>query len=417
MIHTNAGILRASFYALLVGACFLGRLDAEEKAPTKEELKKEALQYNEVTGQDPINGAILKLLENKERTEQLLEVAAKLAEEEKSELNVNASYIFARTARALRKYDEAEKFYRLNAKQALKLRSVKKLSDSYNDLIEVLYLNRKFKEAELACAQFLEIPGDAELERRKMLVLRTMIRTQAKQGKIKEALAIVDKMLERQPDNWLTRELRAWVLREAGQYEEAVKTYQDVLTRIEKDKRLDKEQRSLFINDVRYTLSGVFIDWEKIKEAGEELQKLIEAEKDNPTYYNDLGYIWANHDMNLKESEDLIRKAIEMDREQKKKRNPGVEPVDNAAYLDSLGWVLFKRKKYKEALKPLLDAVKQEEGKHVEIYDHLGEVYMKLGEKEKALEAWKKGLKCVDISARDEKRKEEVKAKVEKFSK
>ena len=33
------------------------------------------------------------------------------------------------------------------------------------------------------------------------------------------------------------------------------------------------------------------------------------------------------------------------------------EVKENAAYLDSLGWVLFKQKKYKEALEPLKKAV------------------------------------------------------------
>ena len=46
----------------------------------------------------------------------------------------------------------------------------------------------------------------------------------------------------------------------------------------------------------------------------EELQTLLKKKPNNPTYNNDLGYIWADHDMNLEESEKLIRKAIEEER-------------------------------------------------------------------------------------------------------
>ena len=398
--------------SLLIGAPAQRASGAPLGKKGKDELKRAVLKLNSITGDDPIKGQIKKLVKDKKTTEQMLKLATELAKGKDQPFNINASYILASTARQLRKYEAAEQFYRIHAKQALKLRSVKKLSNAYNDLIEVLYLNGKFKEVEQACAEFLGIPGDAELERRKVLVLRTMIRAQAKQGKVKDALKIVDKMIERDPKNWLSLELRGWVLREDGQYKKAITTYEDVLAKIDKDDRLNKEQKKLCANDIRYTLTGVYIDVDNVKKAAEYLKVLIENDKENPTYYNDLGYIWADHDMNLEESEKLIRKAIEMDRKLKKKGNPDAEIEDNSAYLDSLGWVLYKRKKYKEAVKPLEQAVQYEDGRHVEIYDHLAEVYWALGQKEKAIEAWKKGLETKDVSSRDKKRKEAVKKKL-----
>src|SRR5207245_655211 len=125
----------------------------------------------------------------------------------------------------------------------------------------------------------------------------------------------------------------------------------------------------------------------------EHLQTLLKKNDNNPTYNNDLGFIWADHDMNLDEAEKLIRKAIVEEKKLRKKAGvPMAEDKDNAAYLDSLGWVLFKKKKFKEALEPLLEAVKQEEGQHLEIYDHLGDVYIALEQTDKAIAAWKKGL-------------------------
>src|SRR5207244_3264653 len=113
------------------------------------------------------------------------------------------------------------------------------------------------------------------------------------------------------------------------------------------------------------------------------------------TYHNDLGYIWADHDKNLDESEKLIRKAVEMDREERKKlKEEGLldadDDRDNSAYLDSLAWVLYKKKNYAEAKKYLLEAIKSDDGKHAEIYDHLADVHIALGEKKEAVEVWKK---------------------------
>jgi tetratricopeptide (TPR) repeat protein len=115
--------------------------------------------------------------------------------------------------------------------------------------------------------------------------------------------------------------------------------------------------------------------------------------------------------MNLPEAEKMIRKAIEEERKLKRKYKVEDEG-DNAAYLDSLGWVLFKQGKAKEAKPYLLQAIKQKEGQNVEIYDHLADVHLALGEKAEALAAWKKGIEVAGAGKRDQKRKAEVEKKL-----
>src|SRR5262249_14196810 len=85
---------------------------------------------------------------------------------------------------------------------------------------------------------------------------------------------------------------------------------------------------------------------------------------------------------------------------------------DTAAYLDSLGWVLYKQKKHQESKKYLLEAIKDPDGQHVEIFDHLGDVCLALGEKAEAVAAWKKGIAAAGPSKRERQRKAEVEKKV-----
>jgi Tfp pilus assembly protein PilF len=217
------------------------------------------------------------------------------------------------------------------------------------------------------------------------------------------------------PDNWMTLDLKGWVEHEAGKNEDAAKTWEDVLERIQKDTNLDKEKefKTEYIREIRLKLSNVYVDTNQIDKATAHLKTLLEQDPDHPGVNNDLGYIWADHDMNLDQAEKMIRKALDEDRKRRKKENPDLKPEedkDNAAYLDSLGWVLFKKKKYQEAKEPLLKAVKDEDGKHVEIFDHLAEVHMALGEKAEAIAVWQKALK-LDT---EERREKELKAKVEK---
>src|SRR5262249_46813913 len=129
---------------------------------------------------------------------------------------------------------------------------------------------------------------------------------------------------------------------------------------------------------------------------------------------------------NLEEAETLIRKAIELDREQKKSKvskegeeaeNPDEDEAkknkpkehrigidddqDHAAYVDSLGWVLFRRGKFEEAQKELERAVKLTDGgDDPVIWDHLGDVYLRLGKKPQAKAAFDRSLKMWEVDKR-----------------
>jgi predicted negative regulator of RcsB-dependent stress response len=78
-----------------------------------------------------------------------------------------------------------------------------------------------------------------------------------------------------------------------------------------------------------------------------------------------------------------------------------------------MGWVLYKQKKHKEALPYLKRASEdEEEGAHLEIWDHLGDVYAALDMKKEAIAAWQKGLTMDDVSKRDIERRKAVTKKI-----
>src|SRR5262249_16888096 len=144
----------------------------------------------------------------------------------------------------------------------------------------------------------------------------------------------------------------------------------------------------------RYILSAVYVDLDRVDKATDELKALLAQDPDDPTFNNDLGYIWADHDKNLDEAERMIRKALDEDRK-RRKADTGLkaeEDKDNPAYLDSMGWVLFKKKKYQEAKEYLTKASQDKDGQHIEILDHLGDTHLVLGEKGDAIAVWKKAL-------------------------
>lgn len=114
--------------------------------------------------------------------------------------------------------------------------------------------------------------------------------------------------------------------------------------------------------------------------AAQMLQRSIRMDPDNAARArNYLGYMWADRNENLDEAETLIRQALE------------AEP-DNGAYIDSLGWVLYRKGQFEEALDLLLRAAEKIEQPDPVIYDHIGDAYLALGKKTEAVLYWRKAL-------------------------
>jgi tetratricopeptide (TPR) repeat protein len=152
------------------------------------------------------------------------------------------------------------------------------------------------------------------------------------------------------------------------------------------------------------------------------LEELKDANPDNPTFYNDLGYLLADHDKRLEDAEKFVRKALELDATNRKKLLDE-KKIDEAmakkatpAYVDSMGWVLYKNKKYAEALPLLIEASQDEdEGNHIEIWDHVGDCQLAMGKKKEALETFQKALKLEDVSKKDTERRKKITEKIKKL--
>ena len=100
----------------------------------------------------------------------------------------------------------------------------------------------------------------------------------------------------------------------------------------------------------------------------------------------------AEQGRKLVEAEALIRRAMELDRDFKLKI--GDPDADSGNYLDSLGWVLFKRGKFAAAQKALEEATKfAEVSENGVVWDHLGDVYFRTEQLEKATVAYERAGK------------------------
>jgi len=100
---------------------------------------------------------------------------------------------------------------------------------------------------------------------------------------------------------------------------------------------------------------------------------------------NDLGYSMAEAGIDLDEAHRMLRFAIA-------NNAGGLE----AAFLDSLGWVLYKKGHLTEAQTWLTRATALESGQDAVIFDHLGDVHWRLGLKDQAVRDWQQSLELYE---------------------
>src|SRR6266576_2202249 len=163
--------------------------------------------------------------------------------------------------------------------------------------------------------------------------------------------------------------------REAKQSQQAVATFEEALHEAQLDEDDDVVNAKFYFNYGAGAEQAGLYD-----KAADLLRKSIALDPANAAEaYNYLGYMWADHNLHLDEAEDMIKRALL------------IEP-DNGSYLDSLGWVEFRKGKVDQALVDLLRAAKNIERDDPIVFEHIGDIYLKLDRVSEALGSWQKAL-------------------------
>jgi tetratricopeptide (TPR) repeat protein len=230
-------------------------------------------------------------------------------------------------------------------------------------------------------------------------------------GKTEEAIAEADRAVEIANDETrLEIQLnRISVLTQAERYEHAIALAQALAKEFSQPDQ---------VRAIRDSLHNVYAAMRDFAKAEEQLRLILQADPNDATANNNLGYLWADQGKNLEEAERFIRKALELDRQQKRIGSAvTIEgDADNAAFVDSLGWVLFRRGRLDEARTWLEKATELTRGEDdPAVWDHLGDVYFRLRKKDEARRAWQKSLVLYEAEKRrrNDEHYKEVKHKLE----
>jgi tetratricopeptide (TPR) repeat protein len=131
---------------------------------------------------------------------------------------------------------------------------------------------------------------------------------------------------------------------------------------------------------------------------------------------NNYAYNLADTGRRLADAEAMLREAVELDRAEARRAG---QPEDaRGTYLDSLGWVLFRRDKLAEAREVFEKALNSFDGIGDPIvWDHAGDVYARLGDTGKARAAYAKAIELSERThqGRQHDRRDELKAKLKQL--
>ena len=214
------------------------------------------------------------------------------------------------------------------------------------------------------------------------------------------AEAIAREALARDPKQPRMVRLRAQALLKAGKAAEATDILETAVAKDSGDReyvigladlyadqkrtadavRMLERARTSFGDDQAITMriANVYEAAGQLDAAEKELRKLMADDPLNADALNSLGYMFADRGVRLPEAVELAERAVK------------IEP-DNPAYLDTLGWALFKQGRTDEAATPLGRAATTLTGNSV-IQDHHGDVLAKQGQTTAAIAAWERAL-------------------------
>lgn len=163
-------------------------------------------------------------------------------------------------------------------------------------------------------------------------------------------------------------------LREAKRPQQAVTTFEEALNEAQSENERLLNARFYFDYGATAEQAGLY------EKAADLMRKSIVLDPANAAEaYNFIGYMWADHNLHLDDAEDMVGRALQLD-------------PNNGAYLDSLGWVYYRKGKYEDALRELLRAVENLKRDDPVVMEHIGDTYSKLNRIPQALDFWQRAM-------------------------
>lgn len=146
---------------------------------------------------------------------------------------------------------------------------------------------------------------------------------------------------------------------------------------------VESDTKGELVSDVYGFIGDLLYQQEKKEEACEAYENSLKWNSDNYEVLNNYAYYLSVDGRQLAKAEQMSYRTVQ------------AKP-DDTNCLDTYAWILFKQKKYEEAL-PFIDmAVKNDTAVSATILEHAGDIHAKNGDIEAAVKYWKQAQERAD---------------------
>lgn len=141
---------------------------------------------------------------------------------------------------------------------------------------------------------------------------------------------------------------------------------------------MQPEENAPLLAEMYSSLGDVYNLLKQYNLSDSSYEKSLKLEPDNASVLNNYSYYLSVRGIRLEDAERMSKRSLDI-----RKNEP--------TFLDTYGWILYKRGKYEQAKEFIEKAVvANPDGADGTLWEHLGDVYYKLNNTEKAVEYWKK---------------------------
>jgi len=140
--------------------------------------------------------------------------------------------------------------------------------------------------------------------------------------------------------------------------------------------------RAPFRSIIMATLGDAHASMDNWEAADDAYEEAILLDPDNDVALNNYAYYLSERETRLDKAKEMAKRALEL--------NP-----ENAAFLDTMGWVYFKLGDYEKAHEYIRASIETGDAS-AEVLEHMGDVYDKLGDPDRAHYWWQKALEKDD---------------------
>ncbi len=141
-----------------------------------------------------------------------------------------------------------------------------------------------------------------------------------------------------------------------------------------------EEEGTQMLADMLTALGDVYNEDRQFLLSDSCYQAALELDPANATALNNYSYYLSERGEKLDEAKAMSARSLTLRPE---------EPT----FLDTYGWILYKQGQYKEAKEYIQRAIEgSKEGSDATLWDHMGDIELKLGNVDEAVQHWKQAV-------------------------